>query len=216
VSQHREKKEEIAKLEEQIKDYKTESDRKLGEIQAKMTERTVMLAVKAAMESHQGEESYRDDITKHVTEDARFVDVHFEPEQRTCMLESFDAYVTAKLKEEKAKWVKYVAKPQSDEETSDEKAKARQGPKRVAVGTVRRKVREEAEGISRMTDDSTERVQAGTRPREQDGEEEGEKEKEEAKARKENEVGKRKEEERKEAEEVQRKLKAEKEAEETK
>ena len=107
-----------------------------------MTERTVMPVVKAAMEN-QGEESYRDDIKKHFHEDARFVDVHFEAEQKTCMLESFEEYVTAKVKEEREQLIKNVGKQQSDEETGEEEGNTRPGPKRVAT---RRKDREEAAG----------------------------------------------------------------------
>ena len=113
-------------------------------------------------------------------------------------------------------WIRHTS-PRSlgapdDDESSEEEGTNGAG-KEVAVErgwtralNNRRKQREEAEGIVRIQDDSTDRKQAARRQRESDGADEGEKEKEDAKKQKEEEIAKRKEEEKKEAKDTKDKI----------
>ena len=71
--QHTERKEEIKKLEEQMKDIRLENEKAMGAIQSEMTERTVMPVVKVALAKQDTEESYENELKQHLNDDSRLV-----------------------------------------------------------------------------------------------------------------------------------------------
>ena len=147
------------------------------EIEAEMAERTVIPVAKAVMASQEGK-SYREDIVKHLKEDARFVDIHFEDEQQTNIVASIEEFLIERVKAEQEIWMRNMAQSQMDIRPMDDSSEDEEN---TGVGkgkrALRRSEREAAEGMVRIQDDRTERKQPAIRQRESDGGDEGEKEK---------------------------------------